>query len=63
MHGIDRMHAALVAGALFALYAFTAPHTVGLEDDGLFILSSYFLGIAHPPGYPLFTLKIGRAHV
>jgi hypothetical protein len=29
---------------------------VGLEDDALFILSSYFLGIEHPPGYPLFTL-------
>lgn len=49
-------HAAVVAVALFLLYAFTAPHTVGLEDDGLFILSSYFLGIEHPPGYPLFTL-------
>ena len=27
-----------------------------MEDDGLFILSSYFLGIEHPPGYPLHTL-------
>ncbi len=27
-----------------------------LEDDGLFILASYFNGIAHPPGYPLYTL-------
>ena len=45
-----------VAPALFALYAATAPRTVALEDDGLFILSSYFLGIEHPPGYPLFTL-------
>jgi len=41
---------------LFALYALTAPHSVALEDDGLFILSSNFLGIEHPPGYPLFTL-------
>ena len=56
MQGLDRLHAALVGGGLFALYALTAPHTVGLEDDGLFILSSYFLGIEHPPGYPLFTL-------
>lgn len=52
----DRLHAALVAGALFTLYALTASHSVGLEDDGLFILASYFLGVAHPPGYPLFTL-------
>ena len=34
----DWLHAALVAVLLFALYALTAPHTVGLEDDGLFIL-------------------------
>lgn len=52
----DWLQAALVALALFALYAATAPRTVALEDDGLFILSSYFLGIEHPPGYPLHTL-------
>jgi hypothetical protein len=56
MARVDWLHAGLVAGALFALYAASAPHTVALEDDALFILSSYFLGIAHPPGYPLFTL-------
>jgi len=42
--------------ALFGLYAYSAPRTVTLEDDGLFIMSSYFLGIDHPPGYPLLTL-------
>ena len=47
--------AGAVAAALFALYAASAPRTVALEDDGFFILSSYFLGVAHPPGYPLFT--------
>jgi hypothetical protein len=52
----DWAQAGLVGLALFALYAATAPRTVALEDDGLFILSSYFLGIEHPPGYPLFTL-------
>jgi 4-amino-4-deoxy-L-arabinose transferase-like glycosyltransferase len=52
----DWLQAGLVALALFALYAATAPRTVAMEDDGLFILSSYFLGIEHPPGYPLFTL-------
>src|SRR3954467_8922595 len=52
----DWLQAGLVAAVLFALYALTAPRTVALEDDGLFILSSYFLGIEHPPGYPLFTL-------
>ncbi len=52
----DWLQAGFVAATLFALYACTAPRTVALEDDGLFILSSYFLGIEHPPGYPLFTL-------
>lgn len=52
----DWLHAGLVALALFALYAATSPRTVALEDDSLFVLSSYFLGVEHPPGYPLFTL-------
>ena len=52
----DWMQAGIVALVLLALYALTSPRTVSLEDDGLFILSSYFLGIEHPPGYPLFTL-------
>ena len=52
----DWLQAAIVAAGLFALYAATSPRSVALEDDGLFVLSSYFLGIEHPPGYPLFTL-------
>jgi hypothetical protein len=52
----DWLHAGLVALALFALYAATSPRSVALEDDSLFVLSSYFLGVEHPPGYPLFTL-------
>ncbi len=50
------MQAGVVAVVLFALYAATSPRTVMLEDDGLFVLSSYFLGVEHPPGYPLYTL-------
>ena len=52
----DWLQASLVALALFALYAATSPRSVALEDDSLFVLSAYFLGIEHPPGYPLFTL-------
>jgi len=52
-------HLVVVFVALFSLYAYSAPRTVALEDDGLFIMSSYFLGIDHPPGYPLHTL-LGR---
>lgn len=47
--------ASAVAVALFALYALTAPKTVTLEDDGLFIMVSLDAGVAHPPGYPLFV--------
>ncbi|HEY7758405.1 MAG TPA: DUF2723 domain-containing protein [Burkholderiales bacterium] len=50
------LHAGWVALILLAFYAASAPRTVALEDDGLFILSSYYLGIEHPPGYPLHTL-------
>lgn len=46
----------VVFACLLSLYLATAPRNVVLEDDGLFILSSYFLGIEHPPGYPLFVL-------
>jgi len=56
MRRADWLHAGFVAGVLLVLYAVTASHTVALEDDGLFILSSYFLGVEHPPGYPLHTL-------
>ena len=52
----DWLQAGAVALAMFALYAATAPRSVGLEDDALFVLSSYYLGIEHPPGYPIFTL-------
>ena len=52
----DWAQAGLVTAVLFVLYAATAVRTVATEDDSLFVLSSYFLGIEHPPGYPLFTL-------
>ena len=52
----DWLEAGLIALAALVLYAVTAPRTVALEDDGLFVLGAYFLGIGHPPGYPLFML-------
>ena len=47
--------AAAIAGPLL-LYAFTAPRTVVLEDDGWFLVVGKFLGVGHPPGYPVHTL-------
>lgn len=42
--------------ALFVVYAATAPTTVVLEDDGSFSMMARLLGVAHPPGYPLYVL-------
>ncbi|MFO0945891.1 MAG: DUF2723 domain-containing protein [Planctomycetota bacterium] len=40
----------------FAVYFFTLAPTVTLEDSGEFISVAYHLGVAHPPGYPLWCL-------
>ena len=49
-------HLLLIIIIILLVYLWSAPRTVVLEDDGTFILAAYFNGIAHPPGYPLFTL-------
>ena len=49
--------AAAVLGPLL-LYIVTMPRTVVLEDDSLFLLAGVHLGVAHPPGYPLYTLIV-----
>ncbi len=46
----------LVFLGIFAIYVFTFPATVVLEDDGLFLLAAWNDGVAHPPGYPLYTM-------
>lgn len=46
----------LIFLATFGLYLLSMPKTVGFEDDGFFILAAYYNGVAHPPGYPLFTM-------
>ena len=47
--------AAAVCGPLL-LYWLSLPRNVVLEDDGLFLMAGATFGIAHPPGYPLYTL-------
>ena len=51
---------ALVASVIgpLVLYVLTMPRTVVLEDDGLFLMAGVHLGVAHPPGYPLYTLIV-----
>jgi len=40
----------------FSLYLSTLCPTVWVEDSGELISAGYLLGVAHPPGYPLYTL-------
>jgi hypothetical protein len=46
--------------ACFGCYCLTLAPTITWEHDGVdsgdLITAAYTLGIAHPPGYPLFTL-------
>ena len=41
---------------LFLLYLRTLSPTVPLEDGGEMVRAAHFLGVTHPPGYPLYCL-------
>mgnify|MGYP000216966748 CR=1 FL=1 len=53
---LNKYAAILLSLAVFILYLISMPKTVALEDDGLFILSAFYNGVSHPPGYPLHSL-------
>ncbi len=40
----------------FGVYAYTMCPTVGLEDSGELAVAGDYLGVPHPPGYPIWTL-------
>ncbi len=40
----------------FIIYVLTLHPTITTEDSAELITSSYFLGIGHPPGYPLYII-------
>jgi hypothetical protein len=54
------MHLSLLAILIFVItlgtYAATMPMSITLEDAGLFQMVCFHDGLAHSPGYPLFTL-------
>ncbi len=52
----DYIAAALTFVAALAIYLLTLPPTVTGEDSGELIAAAYTLGIAHPPGYPLWCM-------
>lgn len=43
----------------FLLYFHTLAPTVTLEDAGELIVAADYLGVPHPPGYPIWTLTAG----
>jgi hypothetical protein len=48
--------AAAVGGVALALYSWTLAPTVTLVDSGELIVAARSLGVAHPPGFPLYVL-------
>ena len=40
----------------FGVYVYTLSPTVSLEDSGELAVASDYLGVPHPPGYPIWTL-------
>ena len=53
---IDYLGGLLVLFVSFGVYLHTLTPTVGFHDSGELITVAYTSGIAHPPGYPLYTL-------
>ena len=53
---LDLLIAVLLGAASFALYAVTLAPTVLAGDGGEFQFVPYLLGVAHPTGYPLYTI-------
>lgn len=54
--GMDHALAALLGVAVLAVYILTLCPTVPGGDSGELIAVANGLGVAHPPGYPLYTL-------
>jgi len=57
-----RLLAPVIAGICLAVYLLTLSPTVGFIDSGELAAVACTLGVAHPTGYPLFTL-LGRLFV
>ncbi|MFL6569811.1 MAG: DUF2723 domain-containing protein [Chthoniobacterales bacterium] len=62
-----RKHVAACAGFVFIaalmLYARTLAPTVTLVDSGELILAAHSLGVAHPPGFPLYVMLAHLASI
>ncbi|MGA7614466.1 MAG: DUF2723 domain-containing protein [Thermoanaerobaculia bacterium] len=54
--GPDRLLAAVLAIATFAVYVSGACRTIFVGDSGELVTAAHVLGIPHPSGYPLYVL-------
>ena len=52
----DWLAAAVTFLLAVGLFAYTNAPTVTLEDSGELVVAADYLGVPHPPGYPLWTL-------
>ena len=52
----DWPHLLGVFASSLAVYVYSMPRTLTLEDSGIFIMSANVAGVSHPPGYPLHSL-------
>ena len=59
----DRALTVMLIVAFGLFYVGQVSDFPALEDDGLFVLASAFLGTAHSPGYPLFVLLSQVTHL
>ena len=53
---VDTLALSAAIAVPLILYILTMPRAVALEDDGWFLIVGKFLGVGHPPGYPVHTL-------
>lgn len=52
----DWLAAAVTFAVALAVYTYTMAPTVTLEDSGELVVAADYLGVPHPPGYPLWTI-------
>src|ERR1051325_1168418 len=53
---IDWITAAIATVIVFIGYYYTVAPDVTLEDSGELAVGSYYAGVPHPPGYPVWTI-------
>src|SRR5262245_23444762 len=53
---IDWITFAVTSILVFATYFYTLAPDLTLEDSGELAVGSYYAGVPHPPGYPVWTL-------